>query len=187
MDRSLRDKILLKCARDAIIEELESSSIIDKSKIYLQDESLKYIGASFVTLNIKGELRGCIGSLKAHKPLLEDVIDNAKASAFRDPRFPPLSMDELSKISIEISILTSPKELKYESLEELRSKVVPFEDGVVLRYENKGATFLPQVWEQLPTFDLFFDNLCAKAALPTLKELKTLPSIEIYKCQKIEE
>lgn len=127
-------------------------------------------GATFVTLSLDGQLRGCIGSLVAHRPLAEDVEANALSAAFRDPRFPPLPADEFARVDLEVSQLTEPQPLwepgdapaEPEALALLR----PHVDGVVLIYGNRRATFLPQVWDQLPDPHDFIENLKAKAGLP---------------------
>lgn len=112
----------------------------------------------FVTLHKSGELRGCIGNIKPVKPLIEGVRDNALAAAFDDPRFLPLTKEELSEIDIEISILTKPQPA---TLEQIR----PGKDGVVLENGGLTATFLPQVWEDLPEKKDFLSHLCQKAGL----------------------
>ncbi len=124
-------------------------------------------GAAFVTLHTRaGELRGCIGSLVAHRPLIEDVRENAFAAAFRDPRFPPVTAAELSDIVIEISVLTEPQPLAFDGPEDLIRKLRPHVDGVIIERGWRRATFLPQVWEQLPSPEEFLAHLCYKAGLP---------------------
>ena len=142
--------------------------------------------ATFVTLNEYGELRGCIGSLEPHRTLLDDLVSNAKAAAFHDPRFMPLDKSEFDKIEIEVSILSVPKLLEYDSIDDLKSKVKVGTDGIVLKHYGYQATFLPQVWEQLPTFELFFAHLCQKAGLAP-NCLEEHPQIEIYQVEKIKE
>ncbi len=127
-------------------------------------------GATFVTLTIGGQLRGCIGSLVAHRPLGQDVVANAVSAAFRDPRFPPLSTEEFEDVDVEVSQLTAPQPLweagdapsEPAALDMLR----PHVDGVVIQYGNHRATFLPQVWDQLPDPVEFMTHLKAKAGLP---------------------
>jgi AmmeMemoRadiSam system protein A len=124
-------------------------------------------GAAFVTLHtIGGLLRGCIGSLQARRPLVEDVRYNAIAAAFEDPRFPPLRINELPSIVVEVSVLSTPQPLEYSDAEDLVLKLRPGIDGVVLESGWHRATFLPQVWEQLPTHHDFLSHLCLKAGLP---------------------
>ena len=123
---------------------------------------LREHGASFVTLTINDNLRGCIGALEAYQPLAEDVREHSIAAALEDPRFPPVVESELSRIRLEVSRLTAPQLLEYSSGEELLVKLNPHVDGVILRDDLRRATFLPQVWEKIPQPDEFMDNLCYK-------------------------
>jgi AmmeMemoRadiSam system protein A len=113
-------------------------------------------------LTIDGQLRGCIGALEAYQPLVEDVREHAVAAALEDPRFPPLSEDELSRIQIEISRLTRPFPLEYKDADDLISKLGPYIDGVILKDGLRRSTFLPQVWEKISDPSEFMDNLCYK-------------------------
>ncbi|WP_457631016.1 AmmeMemoRadiSam system protein A [Oceanithermus sp.] len=125
-------------------------------------------GASFVTLTRNGRLRGCIGSVQAHRPLAEDVHHNALAAAFRDPRFPPLAPAEWPLTEVEVSVLSPPEPLPYEDLNDLLGKIGPGM-GLVLEHPLGRATYLPQVWEQLPEPELFLTSLAQKAGLaPTV-------------------
>lgn len=128
-------------------------------------ETLRANGASFVTLTIHGELRGCIGALEAYQPLADDVREHAIAAALEDPRFPPVREAELSRIQIEISRLTRPVPLPYTDSADLLSKLKPHVDGVILRDGYRRATFLPQVWEKIPNPAEFLNNLCHKMGL----------------------
>jgi AmmeMemoRadiSam system protein A len=119
-------------------------------------------GASFVTLTVHGELRGCIGALEAYRPLAEDVREHAIAAALDDPRFPPVREGELSRIQIEVSRLTRPVPFEYQDAADLLSKLRPHVDGVILQDGFRRATFLPQVWEKIPDPAEFLDNLCYK-------------------------
>jgi AmmeMemoRadiSam system protein B/AmmeMemoRadiSam system protein A len=119
--------------------------------------------ACFVTLTRRGELRGCIGNLQAQGPLYQAVLDNARSAALRDPRFPPVTPDEVASLDIEISVLTEPHPLEFRSPEDLLAKLQPHRDGVVLEIGSRSATFLPQVWEQLPAKVQFLDALARKA------------------------
>jgi AmmeMemoRadiSam system protein A len=140
-------------------------------------------GATFVTLNIDGRLRGCIGSLVAHRILFDDLVHNAKAAAFGDPRFKPLTKDEFLNTDVEVSLLTPAVELPYKNRDDLKSKIAVGEDGVILKLDGKQATFLPQVWEQLPTFEQFFSHLCQKAGLDA-GCIENHPTIYTYKVEK---
>ncbi len=188
MDNNLK-KILLNIARIAIKEEFlghkELNDDVKKRLIAMYPE-LGKPGAVFVTINERSSLRGCIGSLIAYRALIDDVIENAKAAAFGDPRFPPLTPEEFDKITIEISVLSEPKPLEYSSIEDLKSKIRAGIDGVVLKLDGRQATFLPQVWEELKDFDQFFAHLCMKAGLPA-NCLQYHPQIFVYQVEKFSE
>ncbi len=130
-----------------------------------QSPRLQKSGASFVTLRIRQHLRGCIGSLQAYQPLLEDIKNNAIAAAFRDPRFPPLTLDELKNIQLEISILSPHYELSFKNESELLSLLQPGVDGLIIRQGAAHATFLPSVWESLPEPVEFLSQLKKKAGI----------------------
>ena len=181
------NKILLDIAKKAIEEKLYGKKI-DTDFYYSKYPELKEKRAVFVTINKRGGLRGCIGSLVAHRPLLEDLIENAKSAAFGDPRFPPLTKEEFEsgELEIEISILTPPRGLMYKDVEDLKSKIKPGIHGVILTLDGRRATFLPQVWEQLPTFEEFFAHLCVKAGLEPNCLLRH-PHIYIYEAIKIKQ
>lgn len=123
-------------------------------------------GATFVTLTYQGELRGCIGSLEAHRPLGIDVRANAVAAAFRDPRFMPLSHEEFESIRVEVSLLTPAEPMAVQSEEEALQSLRPGIDGVIFEYDRYRSTFLPQVWEQLSEPSEFLAHLKRKAGLP---------------------
>lgn len=156
---------LLALARRSIEHGLRTGEALPV-KLRELSPSLSECGACFVTLTINGELRGCIGTLEAHRPLAEDVSENAFASAFGDPRFPPLSEREFNTVHIEISVLTPPQEMHFTSEADLLQQIVPFEDGLVLQDGYRRGTFLPLVWQQLPDKKQFFTQLKRKAGLP---------------------
>ncbi len=170
-------------AKQSIQDEFDYKNSIDIEKITQKNPKLKEDGASFVTLTKNGKLRGCIGSLTACQPLIEDIIYNAKNAAFRDPRFSKLTREELHVTDVEVSILTKPKLLKYNDMEDLKNKIRPNIDGVILELNSKQATFLPQVWEELPEFENFFGHLLSKARLP-MDSFKNFPTIHIYQVIK---
>lgn len=122
-------------------------------------------GASFVTLRAAGELRGCIGSIRARRALGVDVAENGRAAALRDPRFDPVGARELARLSIELTLLRPPEPLAVGSRAELLAALVPGVDGLVLEEHGRGATFLPAVWEQLPDPESFLSHLERKAGL----------------------
>jgi len=127
--------------------------------------ALEVHGATFVTLTQQGELRGCIGTLDAHRSLREDVAENTLAAAFRDPRFPPLAAVELDCTRIEVSLLSPPAPLQVDGERNLLARLQPGVDGVVLAWRGRRATFLPQVWETLPEPGDFIAQLKRKAGL----------------------
>ncbi len=122
--------------------------------------------ATFVTLEKCGGLRGCIGTLEAHRPLVVDVAHNAYAAAFRDPRFPPLEPSELNDLSLHISVLTPASELHFNSEQALLDLLQPGIDGLILETGRKRGTFLPSVWDSLPKPVDFLNQLKRKAGLP---------------------
>lgn len=130
-------------------------------------ERLQLPGASFVTLNIDHQLRGCIGTLEAYQPLVKDVADHAFAAAFRDPRFPALSADEEPRLDIHISILTPAEAMSFSSEAELIAQLQPGVDGLILEDGYNKGTFLPSVWDSLPDATQFLQHLKQKAGLPS--------------------
>ena len=123
-------------------------------------------GATFVTLTQNGALRGCIGSLEAHRPLAQDVDANAVAAACRDPRFPPLTAPELAQTRVEVSLLTAPQPMSFADEDDALRQLRPHIDGVIFVADHQRSTFLPQVWEQLPEPRQFMAHLKQKAGFP---------------------
>ncbi|HET7723709.1 MAG TPA: AmmeMemoRadiSam system protein A [Propionibacteriaceae bacterium] len=123
-------------------------------------------GAAFVTLTQSGRLRGCIGSLVAHRPLRQDVAANAVNAAVHDPRFPPLPAEELVDTHLEVSVLSAPEPYPCTSREDAAAGLRPGVDGVILEFGVRRGTFLPQVWDSLPDADSFLEHLVRKAGLP---------------------
>ena len=155
-------KTLLRLAREAMERGVKGDELssLDQSSLPLH---LREEGSSFITLTSRGQLRGCIGALEAYQSLAEDVREHAVAAALKDPRFPPVSEDELSGIQIEVSRLTRPVPLEYKDAADLLSKLHPHVDGVILRDDlYHRATFLPQVWEKIRDPAEFLNNLCYK-------------------------
>ncbi|MEA2110521.1 MAG: AmmeMemoRadiSam system protein A [Campylobacterota bacterium] len=181
-------KYLIDIANSAILEELQQKVLIDKRELLSRHPELRKKGAVFVTLELDKNLRGCIGSLTAHRTLLDDIVSNAKAAAFQDTRFRQLTQREFDYdgFTIEISLLSEPKRLHYRDADDLYKKIRPNIDGVVLQKDRYRGTYLPQVWEQLPRPDKFFASLCQKAGMrPNCLDFH--PEIYTYKVEKIKE
>jgi AmmeMemoRadiSam system protein A len=161
MTESDLGRTLLTIARSAIGAELGLRSSADASHAALAQPA-----ATFVTLKLDDELRGCIGSLKPMRPLAVDVRENAIAAAFRDPRFAPLAVVEFEATSVEVSLLSADERVEVRDEEDLLAQLRPGVDGLVIEYGHHRATFLPQVWESLPAARDFLAALKRKAGLP---------------------
>ena len=153
----------------------------------LEDHALQSRCGTFVTLKIDDQLRGCIGSLSTSVPLVTGVRDNAINAAFHDPRFAPLDQKELDQVHIEVSVLTEPVELDYRGADDLLAKLRPGIDGVILKKGFASATFLPQVWDQLPQPEQFLTHLCMKAGLSAGQWRKGNLEVKVYQVQYFEE
>ena len=155
---------LLELARRVLVRVAADASAL-LPELPVKDLPAKFLEkkACFVTLTKGGDLRGCIGHLEPQEELYRAVMDNARSAAVHDPRFSPVRPIEVASIRLEISILTEAKPLAFSSPENLLSQLRPHEDGVVLRIGSRRATFLPQVWEQLPDKVQFLDQLARKA------------------------
>jgi hypothetical protein len=188
-DEQLTDdekRILLEIARQALEGGVRGQKLLPLDLGSLPPH-LQEFGASFVTLTIDGNLRGCIGALEPYQPLVEDVREHAIAAALQDFRFPAVCPEELAQIKLEISRLTVPVPLEYCSPEDLLAKLRPGIDGVVIRDGSLRATFLPQVWEKLLDPASFLDHLCYKmGAAPGLWRAKHL-DVLIYQVEEFQE
>ena len=153
-------RVLTAIARASIADALGCASAPAPDAAWLHES-----GACFVTLTQAGELRGCIGTIDPHRPLGEDVRANARAAALRDPRFAPLTAQELDQTRIEVSVLTPREELAFTSQADALRQLRPGTDGIVLEFGAHRGTFLPQVWDQLPTPEHFMAELRRKAGL----------------------
>ena len=154
---------LVKFARSVIqaaLEKGEKPAFPDTGSPALSEKR-----GCFVSLHQRGNLRGCIGTIEPEKPLLEGVQENAFNAAFRDPRFTPLKPKELASTDIEVSVLTVPQKLVFKDADYLKAQLKPGIHGVILSKGWQRATFLPQVWEQLPDKEMFLLHLCRKAGL----------------------
>jgi len=156
---------LLRIARESITSGLRPGQplTVDTAEYH---GALTETLASFVTLSREGKLRGCVGSLRATRPLIQDVAHAAFAAAFQDHRFAPLAQTELATTSIDISVLSTPEPLAVNSEQELLERLNPEVDGLILEDRGHSATFLPKVWEQLPEPGQFLAHLKHKAGLP---------------------
>lgn len=143
--------------------------------------------ACFVTLTKRGVLRGCIGHILPQESLYQAVIDNARNAALLDPRFSPVRPEEVGEIKIEISVLTEPRPLAFNSPDDLLSKLQPPQDGVLLRIGARTATFLPQVWEQLPNKVQFLEHLSEKAGCGPAAWRGQDTSVSIYHVECFQE
>ncbi|HEC18430.1 MAG TPA: AmmeMemoRadiSam system protein A [Gammaproteobacteria bacterium] len=160
------ERILLhKIARESIAYGLQHGRPLPV-EVERFPRPLREPGASFVTLNKHGELRGCIGSLEAQRPLVEDVAHNAFAAAFSDPRFPPVTAQELPALEDHISVLSPATPMTFTSEADLLRQIRPGIDGLVLEDGWHRGTFLPSVWESLPDKEQFLQHLKMKAGLP---------------------
>jgi AmmeMemoRadiSam system protein A len=178
--------ILLKVAREALEHGVTGKGLPPLDQNVLTPNLIEQ-GASFVTLTINTELRGCIGTLEAYQPLVEDVREHAIAAALKDPRFPPVTPAELNRIKLEISRLTAPLPLEYSSAGDLIKKLKPHVDGVVLKNGNRRATFLPQVWEKIPDPVEFLEHLCRKMGMKE-NDWRILPmDVLVYQVEEFQE
>ena len=154
-------RLLLPLARNAIAAQLGAATAPAAAADWLNAR-----GASFVTLTLEGKLRGCIGTLEAHRTLGEDVTANAQAAAFRDPRFKPLTAAEYAGIRVEVSVLSPVTAMHWRDEDDALDQLQPGVDGVIFEYGFHRSTFLPQVWEEFPDARTFMGHLKYKAGLP---------------------
>jgi len=183
-------QLLVELARETILKKLAGKSPDfepDTLAPVLQDESFQARCGTFVTLKIQGRLRGCIGNLTSTESVLDGIKHNAVNAAFHDPRFSSLSAAELDRTEIEVSILTEPMLLEYRDTRDLIQKLRVNVDGVILRKGHNSATFLPQVWEQLPRPEDFLTHLCLKAGLPSDAWKSSELEVLTYQVQNFEE
>lgn len=178
-------KFLLQLARAAIIDRLwgkASHCLPENISSALMEKK-----GCFVTLMKKGRLRGCIGVIEPETSLFSGIKENALHAAFDDHRFSPMTREEMDNTSIEISVLTKPQKLDFQDEEDLKTKIVPGIHGVILSRKNHRATFLPQVWEQLPKTEDFLSNLCQKAGMEKTCWKDMLTTVYIYEVEHFSE
>lgn len=182
------DNLIKKIAWDSIYSKLnlnpKNEKLITKYDAVKISPDFVLPRATFITLKKDGKLRGCIGSLVAHREFYDDLVHNSVSAAFSDPRFKPVTPDEIPEISLEVSILTPATLVKYDNIEDLKNKIAIGIDGIILKDGQNQATFLPQVWEELQDFETFFSHLCQKART-TQDCLKNHPQIYKYQVEKI--
>lgn len=154
-----RGRILVAIAREALAADAPPACV-------WTEEWLRERAATFVTLKLEGELRGCIGSIDPHRPLGDDVAHNAQAAAFRDPRFPPVTATERDRLQVEVSVLSPRCRITAATEDDALAHLRPGVDGLFLEFKDFRATFLPQVWENLPNPLDFLSELRRKARLP---------------------
>jgi AmmeMemoRadiSam system protein A len=183
-------RALVLLARNTLLEHfnrLMPTAQKEQMERRLGDPPLQESCGTFVTLKIGGQLRGCIGSLAGMESIVDNVRSNAINAAFNDPRFSALTTAELDRVVIEVSVLTEPKPLEYTDSEDLSAKLQPGVDGVTIRKGTASATFLPQVWRQLPKVDSFLSQLCMKAGLAAEAWRRDRLDVETYQVQYFEE
>jgi len=157
-------KTLLDVAKKSIYHGLKNQCALPVD-LNAYNQLLNEHGASFVTLNLNHQLRGCIGALDAFQPLVKDVSEHAYAAAFKDPRFPPVTQKEFENLEVHISVLTKSTAIDFTDEKDLQGQLQPGIDGLILTDGVHKATFLPSVWEQLPQPEDFLNHLKLKAGL----------------------
>ena len=185
-----KGQLLVRLARSTLMEKFGRPLPpyeVHQLQSALKDPVFQTPCGTFVTLKQQGQLRGCIGTLSPAEPLAEGVRRNAVNAAFHDPRFSPLTDRDLDQILIEVSVLTEPRPLEFSDPEDLLRKLRPNVDGVILRQGYASATFLPQVWEQLPKKEDFLGHLCLKAGLPRDAWKRSKLQVSTYQVQYFEE
>jgi AmmeMemoRadiSam system protein A len=183
-------RLLLRLARSALMEKLGRrlpAGEAERLQSDLKSPRLRMRRGTFVTLTLAGNLRGCIGNLFPTDSLVEGIRRNAVHAAFQDPRFNPLAEVELDQVEIEVSVLTEPQPLSYSAPLDLLQKLRPHVDGVIVRQGYASATFLPQVWDQLPNAEDFLGHLCLKAGLPRDAWKRSRLDVATYRVQRFEE
>ncbi|MGD9947677.1 MAG: AmmeMemoRadiSam system protein A [Desulfobulbus sp.] len=180
--------LLVRLARQTIEQHLGTTPTRPVSETELAQPSLQEKRGVFVTLHKQGDLRGCIGSLAAVESIVDGIKRNALNAAFHDFRFNPVSVDELEQLQVEVSVLTEPVPLPYGKAEDLLHLLRPDQDGVILEGPSHArATFLPQVWQQLPTVEQFLGHLCRKAGLAETTWRSGNVRLSTYQVQSFEE
>ena len=175
-------RLLLELAKRSVEAAVNGGSLPKASPQHTPDKLLQPKGC-FITLRREGKLRGCIGQIFPSSALCEAIIHNARNAATNDPRFPQIQPDELDRIEIEISILTEPQSLQFNSAEELLEKLSPHTDGVVLQIGERSVTFLPQVWANFPNKVAFMESLSKKANCEPKAWRNPGTSVSVYRTE----
>ncbi|MEE4242109.1 MAG: AmmeMemoRadiSam system protein A [Desulfopila sp.] len=176
-------RLLLKTIRTVIGRELGEQSALPVGEASVFDEN----AGTFVTLKLNNQLRGCIGNIEPVKSIRQSVLDNAISAAFHDHRFAPLTRQEFDEVEISLSVLGHAKPLLADKTADRCNALRPGKDGVILRCKGRSATFLPQVWEQLPDPQNFLSHLCIKAGLERDCWLNNDTEILVYQVQSFTE
>lgn len=179
-------KILLTLARQSIEAAVHKRNL-PRLNLKAYTPALRENGASFVTLTLGGELRGCIGALEAYQPLVQDVCEHAAAAALEDYRFAQVAPGEIPLLEIEISRLSQAQPLDYNHPQELLERLRPGVDGVILRDGARRATFLPQVWEKVPDARDFLTQLCYKMGAPGILWQQKILQVFTYQVEEFHE
>lgn len=179
-------KQLLALARTSLTSIVTDHKVFDPGRAEFPPKLGENKGC-FVTLTTGGQLRGCIGHILPQEPLFRAIIDNAVSAAVRDQRFRPVQPEELDRIEIEVSVLTEPAPLAFTSPEDLLAKLQPHRDGLVLQMNGRGATFLPQVWEQIPDKEQFLAALAQKAGCAPDQWRQPGTTVAIYHVEAFKE
>jgi AmmeMemoRadiSam system protein A len=169
-------KAIVQIARDSLELFLRKDVILHPNLPDLPEQLIE-LGSSFVTFTNHGKLRGCMGNTDASYPLAQDVARNAVSAASRDYRFPPVTVDELSEVRLEVTVMTNPSPLHYQDYSDLVRKLKPGIHGVILVSGNRKGLLLPQVWERLPDADRFLEMIARKAGIPRGELHDTPPSV----------
>jgi AmmeMemoRadiSam system protein A len=182
--------LLIRLARQSLMTQLGLSVAAEEREAVeaaLEADIFNQIRGTFVTLTKGGELRGCIGHLTGIVEVRRSVRQNAVNAGFHDPRFAPLTAMEVPYVAIEISILTEPQPLDYTDAQDLIRRLRPQVDGVILSRKGASATFLPQVWQQLPKPEIFLGQLCLKAGLAAKSWQAGDLEVSTYQVQSFDE
>jgi uncharacterized protein len=172
---------ILELAHRSIEHGFDNQEFLVVPKLELISEELLQERSCFVTLELDNNLRGCIGHIEPIQALYLDIIENAYNSAFNDSRFNKLNKEEFSRVEIEVSILTKPEQIKFIDWQDLLEKININQDGLIIKLNNKSATYLPQVWEQFSSKEEFLSSLCKKANLESEDWKKD--GLEVFKYQ----